>query len=294
MKYDEFRGSASFDQQELLAFAHGRLVEDPPEAFEAKLPLPPMLMLDRIVEISRERNRGRIVAERDVRLDDWFFQCHFLGDPVQPGCLGVDGVWQLLGFFCAWAGGLGTGRALGCGEVEFSGQIRPHDTVVRYEIDIVRYQELPSLGLLGGRSATPRSPSTVSRSTTSSGPRSASSATSTTPTTRCPRSTPAAGGWANDDFGQGPGPPDAGSGAGLLPQQEPFRFIDEILELDDEHIVGGLPLSAGGRLLPRPLPRQPGHAGRDPDRGDGPGRRRGPRHLPASLRTTPRRRSSGQ
>jgi len=63
-----------------------------------------MLMVDRIAQIRRERNRGRIVAEREVRLDDWFFQCHFLGDPVQPGCLGVDGVWQLIGFFCAWAG----------------------------------------------------------------------------------------------------------------------------------------------------------------------------------------------
>ena len=146
MRYEDFRGRSSFDHQELLAFAHGRLVEDPPEAFKAKLPLPPMLMVDRIDEIRRERNKGRIVAERDVRLDDWFFQCHFLGDPVQPGCLGVDAIWQLVGFFCAWAGALGTRRALGCSEVEFSGQIRPHDAVVRYEIDIVRYQELPASG----------------------------------------------------------------------------------------------------------------------------------------------------
>ena len=115
----------------------------PPEAFAAKLPLPPMLMVDRIEEIRRERHKGRIVAERDVRLDDWFFQCHFLGDPVQPGCLGVDGVWQLVGFFCAWAGGMGTGRALGCAEVEFAGQIRPHDAVMRYEIDVVRYRSSP-------------------------------------------------------------------------------------------------------------------------------------------------------
>ena len=105
-----------------------------------------MLMVDRVVEIGSERHKGQVVAERDVRVDDWFFQCHFLGDPVQPGCLGVDGVWQLVGFFCAWAGALGTGRALGCSEVEFSGQIRPHDSVVRYEIDIVRYQVLPASG----------------------------------------------------------------------------------------------------------------------------------------------------
>jgi 3-hydroxyacyl-[acyl-carrier protein] dehydratase/trans-2-decenoyl-[acyl-carrier protein] isomerase len=105
-----------------------------------------MLMVDRIEHVSRKGNRGRMVAERDVRLDDWFFQCHFLGDPVQPGCLGVDGVWQLLGLYCSWNGALGSGRALGCGEVEFSGQIRPHDGVVRYEIDIVRYQDLPQSG----------------------------------------------------------------------------------------------------------------------------------------------------
>jgi 3-hydroxyacyl-[acyl-carrier protein] dehydratase/trans-2-decenoyl-[acyl-carrier protein] isomerase len=146
VKYEAFRQRSSFDRPELLAFAHGRLVEDPPEAFAAKLPLPPMLMVDRIAEIRRERHKGRVVAERDVRLDDWFFQCHFLGDPVQPGCLGVDGVWQLIGFFCAWAGGMGTGRALGCAEVEFAGQIRPHDAVMRYEIDIVRYQELAASG----------------------------------------------------------------------------------------------------------------------------------------------------
>ena len=105
-----------------------------------------MLMIDRIEEISRAGRRGRIVAERDIRRDDWFFQCHFMGDPVQPGCLGVDAVWQLIGFYCAWNGAMGTGRALGCNEVEFAGQIRPHDKVVRFEIDIVRYQDLPKSG----------------------------------------------------------------------------------------------------------------------------------------------------
>ena len=146
MKYAEFRARGAFAYDELLAFAHGRLVEDPPPAFDARLPLPPMLMLDRITSIERSGARGRIVAERDVRLDDWFFQCHFQGDPVQPGCLGVDGIWQLLGFFCAWSGGLGAGRALGCGEVEFAGQIRPHDGCVRTEIDVRRYTELEKAG----------------------------------------------------------------------------------------------------------------------------------------------------
>jgi 3-hydroxyacyl-[acyl-carrier protein] dehydratase/trans-2-decenoyl-[acyl-carrier protein] isomerase len=146
VKYDEFRARDRFDQRELLAFGHGTLVDDPPEGFTARLPVPPMLMLDRVVEISRAGNRGRVVGERDVRLDDWFFQCHFLSDPVQPGCLGVDAVWQLLGFFCNWAGGLGSGRALGCGEIEFFGQIRPHDRLVRVEIDVRRYAELPESG----------------------------------------------------------------------------------------------------------------------------------------------------
>jgi len=146
VKYVDFLARDRFSQEELLAFGHGTLVDDAPEHFEARLPVPPMLMLDRVTELRRDGPRGRAVGERDVRLDDWFFQCHFLGDPVQPGCLGLDGVWQLLGLFCNWAGGLGAGRALGCGEVEFFGQIRPHDAVVRYELDVVRYRQLPSSG----------------------------------------------------------------------------------------------------------------------------------------------------
>ena len=146
MNYEDFRGQKSFSKQDLLAMSHGTLITGAPEEFRVRLPAPPMLMIDRILEIRRQGARGRIVAERDVNLDDWFFQCHFLGDPVQPGCLGVDGVWQLLGFFCGWCGGLGSGRALGCGEVEFFGQIRPHDKVVRYEIDVRRYTELANVG----------------------------------------------------------------------------------------------------------------------------------------------------
>ncbi len=146
MKYSEFLKRERFEKEELLAFANGTLCEDAPKDFTARLPLPPMLMLDRIVEIENRGKRGWIVGERDVQLDDWFFQCHFRDDPVQPGCLGVDGVWQLLGFFCNWRGGLGSGRALGCGEVEFFGQIRPHDRVVRTEVAIRRYSELPQSG----------------------------------------------------------------------------------------------------------------------------------------------------
>jgi 3-hydroxyacyl-[acyl-carrier protein] dehydratase/trans-2-decenoyl-[acyl-carrier protein] isomerase len=138
MNYADFQARSRFDAAELRAFAAGRLLDDPPEGFAARLPLPPMLMVDRITEIGRDGSRGRIVAERDVGADDWFFRCHFVDDPVQPGCLGVDGVWQLIGFFCAWRGGLGAGRALGCGEIAFDGEIRPHNRLLRYEIDVRR------------------------------------------------------------------------------------------------------------------------------------------------------------
>jgi 3-hydroxyacyl-[acyl-carrier protein] dehydratase/trans-2-decenoyl-[acyl-carrier protein] isomerase len=146
MTYAELRSRSSFTMVELLAFAHGTLVNAAPDGFRARLPAPPLLMLDRILEITRQGARGRIVAERDVRVDDWFFQCHFLGDPVQPGCLGIDAVWQLLGFYGVWNGGLGSGRALGCGEVEFAGQIRPHDHTVRYDVEIRRCADLPKSG----------------------------------------------------------------------------------------------------------------------------------------------------
>lgn len=146
MTYEEFRSRSTFTREELLALGHGTLIDDAPREFRVRLPTPPMLMLDRIVEITRSGKRGRMVGERDVRLDDWFFQCHFLGDPVQPGCLGVDAVWQMIGMYCAWNGALGSGRALGCGEIEFFGQIRPHDRTVRYEVDIIRAAELRGSG----------------------------------------------------------------------------------------------------------------------------------------------------
>ena len=146
LTHAEFLGREKFDKSELLAFAYGRLIEDPPEGFRARLPTPPMLMVDRIDHISADKSRGKLTAARDVQIDDWFFQCHFLDDPVQPGCLGLDGVWQMLGFYCNWRGGVGTGRALGCGEVEFFGQIRPYDGTMRYEIQIKRYTELKKAG----------------------------------------------------------------------------------------------------------------------------------------------------
>lgn len=146
MKYADYLKKTSLNKAELLALAWGTLVEDPPEGGFANLPAPPMLMLDRVLSIEHNGSRGRIVAEQDVLLDAWFFQCHFRTDPVQPGCLGVDAVWQLMGLYTGIRGAKGAGRALGVGEIEFLGQIRPHNKVVRYEVDIRRYSELPSAG----------------------------------------------------------------------------------------------------------------------------------------------------
>lgn len=146
MKYAEFLKRTQFSKEELLACAWGTLVEDPPSEGFATLPAPPMLMVDRVVEISHNGPQGRIVAEFDVRVDAWFFQCHFPRDPVQPGCLGVDAVWQLIGFYGGVRGAKGAGRALGAKEIEFSGQIRPYNKLVRYEIDIRRYTELADAG----------------------------------------------------------------------------------------------------------------------------------------------------
>lgn len=146
MKYADFLNRTEFDKEELLAFARGNLVEDPPCPDFSALPAPPMLMFDRVMDIQRDGPKGFLAAEQDVRVDEWFFHCHFRNDPVQPGCLGVDAIWQLIGFYACLRGGLGVGRALGSKEIEFRGQIRPHDRLVRYEVDIRRYTELPASG----------------------------------------------------------------------------------------------------------------------------------------------------
>ena len=128
---------SSFEYEDLLACGRGELFG----AGNAQLPLPPMLMFDRITSISEtdgEHGRGRIVAEMDVRPDLWFFACHFKGDPVMPGCLGLDALWQMLGFFLGWLGTNGKGRALGVGEIKLSGQVLPTMKKVIYGIDIKR------------------------------------------------------------------------------------------------------------------------------------------------------------
>ena len=107
----------------------------------AQLPAPPMLMMDRITEISidgGEFGKGHVIGELDITPDLWFFQCHFPGDPVMPGCLGLDAMWQAVGYWLGWSGSPGKGRALGVGEVKFTGQITPKRKLVRYEIDIRR------------------------------------------------------------------------------------------------------------------------------------------------------------
>jgi 3-hydroxyacyl-[acyl-carrier protein] dehydratase/trans-2-decenoyl-[acyl-carrier protein] isomerase len=127
----------SFEYEDLLACGRGELFGEG----NAQLPLPPMLMFDRISEIAEtggEHGKGLVRAELNVTPDLWFFPCHFKGDPVMPGCLGVDALWQMVGFFLGWLGAPGRGRALGLGEVKLSGQVLPSMKKVVYGIDIKR------------------------------------------------------------------------------------------------------------------------------------------------------------
>jgi 3-hydroxyacyl-[acyl-carrier protein] dehydratase/trans-2-decenoyl-[acyl-carrier protein] isomerase len=131
---------SSYEYEDLLTCARGELFG----RGNAQLPLPPMLMFDRISVISDTggaHGKGQIVAELKVADNpalEWFFACHFKGDPVMPGCLGLDSLWQLTGFFLGWLGALGKGRALGVGEVKFSGMVTPKTKVVEYVIDLKR------------------------------------------------------------------------------------------------------------------------------------------------------------
>ena len=128
---------SNFDYDDLLACGRGELFGPG----NAQLPLPPMLMFDRITEISRDGGAaglGKIVAEFDIKPDLWFFGCHFKGDPVMPGCLWLDALWQMTGFFLGWLGEPGRGRALGVGEVKLTGMVTPTVKKVTYEVEITR------------------------------------------------------------------------------------------------------------------------------------------------------------
>lgn len=127
----------SFTYEDLIACGHGTLFGDG----NAQLPLPPMLMFDRITRIGTTGgayDKGEVVAELDIKPDLWFFNCHFERDPVMPGCLGLDAMWQLCGFFLGWIKAPGRGRALGVGEVKFIGQVLPTVKKVTYQIDMKR------------------------------------------------------------------------------------------------------------------------------------------------------------
>lgn len=127
----------AFSREELLKCGNGELFG----SGNAQLPVPNMLMMDRITHISDqggEFNKGEIKAELDITPDLWFFECHFPGDPVMPGCLGLDAMWQIVGFYLGWLGHPGKGRALGVGEVKFTGQVLPTAKNVSYQINIKR------------------------------------------------------------------------------------------------------------------------------------------------------------
>ncbi len=142
---------SSYTNEELLTCGRGEMFGPG----NAQLPLPNMLMVDRIAHIAAtggEYGKGEIVAELDINPDLWFFQCHFPGDPVMPGCLGLDAMWQLVGFFLAWRGNPGRGRALGAGEVKFTGQILPSAKKVSYHINLKRVIERSLImGIADGR-----------------------------------------------------------------------------------------------------------------------------------------------
>ena len=128
---------SSYTYEDLLASGRGELFG----VDNGRLPAPPMLMIDRIPLITDDTGKfgkGEIKAELDIRPDLWFFDCHFKGDPVMPGCLGLDAMWQLVGYHLVWAGNPGRGRALGCGKVKFTGQILPTAKLVTFQIDIKR------------------------------------------------------------------------------------------------------------------------------------------------------------
>ena len=132
---NSFIPQSSYSYEEIIECGKGNLFG----AGNAQLPAPPMLMFDRITQVDKDgglNGKGQIVAELDIKPDLWFFECHFLGDPVMPGCLGLDALWQMLGFYLGWLGYPGKGRALGVGEIKFVEEIKPDKELIKYKVSL--------------------------------------------------------------------------------------------------------------------------------------------------------------
>ena len=132
---NSFTPQSSYSYEEIIECGKGNLFGPG----NAQLPAPPMLMFDRITQVNKEggmHGKGEIIAELDIKPDLWFFKCHFLGDPVMPGCLGLDALWQMLGFYLGWLGYPGKGRALGVGEIKFVEEIKPDKQLIKYKVNM--------------------------------------------------------------------------------------------------------------------------------------------------------------
>ncbi len=130
-----FTPQSSYSYEEIIECGKGNLFGKG----NAQLPAPPMLMFDRITNVNKDggvHGKGEITAELDINEDLWFFKCHFLGDPIMPGCLGLDALWQMLGFYLGWLGYPGKGRALGVGEIKFVEEIKPDKELIKYKVSL--------------------------------------------------------------------------------------------------------------------------------------------------------------
>ena len=130
-----FTPQSSYSYEEIIECGKGNLFGEG----NAQLPAPPMLMFDRITNVNKDggvHGKGEITAELDINEDLWFFKCHFLGDPIMPGCLGLDALWQMLGFYLGWLGYPGKGRALGVGEIKFVEEIKPDKELITYKVSL--------------------------------------------------------------------------------------------------------------------------------------------------------------
>ncbi len=132
---NKFTPQSSYSYEEIIECGKGNLFGKG----NAQLPAPPMLMFDRITNVNKDggvHGKGEIIAELDINADLWFFKCHFLGDPIMPGCLGLDALWQMLGFYLGWLGYPGKGRALGVGEIKFVEEIKPDKELIKYKVSL--------------------------------------------------------------------------------------------------------------------------------------------------------------